>query len=689
MKKTGMVRLPMLIIATFFLSCGQDESANDFNGQNFELNDEHGSGRGGDSAEAIEIPSFCIDFAGDIPVFDSSFRSVAHFPIPINFFSSNNTAMINGAGKPRQKLSNYVLNRQFGPWDTKANGDVGLSVIFKKEISLTSARELVFKYGATYESQSKVLHTVFVSVSPAELDSFLAIADNEECVIKVAGLPAPLSPTNNRVRRTSGVDKMRMVYPNYDGMGVVAGIYDSRTTCHHVDFDGRLTIGVGEEETTCGEHSTHTAGILGGSGMFSVDWGEARGERIFPFRFMGVAPGVEIVSYALSSCGRLVGGCLYGDAGDIEHDFENLISLYGADVISMSLGTNIAMNYEPCSWEGDTSLAAILLDTISAGLYGKPVVFNVSAGNERSEYFYHRCGAGYGTFGTPAAGIKNGFVIGSVDAFGRPSDFTSFGPTDDGRIGILGCILGEDVWSTVWQDEYEEMSGTSMSSPGMAGLEALMIQAYYEKYEESPKEFLIKAILANNLEEAVGTPYGPDFQCGFGYAAENTALGAVETIRQERFIEDEISQGEELSYLFVASGDPPQVKVTLAWRDDPGSVEKQEAGLSQLVYDLDLTLESGKVHYPLVPDPAYPDNRATEKEDHLNNVEQIIIERPESKCYVLKVKGFNVPVGPHQFAVAYSGLYKWPLKPNVQIQPAHADSLAPRIRIQPPEDCGG
>ncbi len=78
-------------------------------------------------------------------------------------------------------------------------------------------------------------------------------------------------------------------------------------------------------------------------------------------------------------------------------------------------------------------------------------------------------------------------------AIGRPPDFaqadySSQGPTRDGR--ITPEISGPtDVWSVIYQDRF---AGTSAASPHVAGIAAVLRQAY-PSYNAAQTEALIKA----------------------------------------------------------------------------------------------------------------------------------------------------------------------------------------------------
>src|SRR5690606_61371 len=141
----------------------------------------------------------------------------------------------------------------------------------------------------------------------------------------------------------------------------------------------------------------------------------------------------------------------------------------GVDVINTSLGysefDDSRYDYTYEDMNGETTF--ITRGAQFAAEKGIMVVG--SAGNSGNNEWYY--------ITAPADGTDV-FTIGAVDSDGNPAGFSSYGPTADGRIKPDVDAMGS--WAAVIEPDGEISfsSGTSFSSPIMAGAMACFIQAF-------------------------------------------------------------------------------------------------------------------------------------------------------------------------------------------------------------------
>ncbi len=142
----------------------------------------------------------------------------------------------------------------------------------------------------------------------------------------------------------------------------------------------------------------------------------------------------------------------------------------GADIINSSLGyinfDNPAFNHPYSDMDGNTCVSSIGADIAAS----KGILVTNSAGNSGGNYTFPWIGA-------PADG-DSVFTIGAVDGNGNRASFSSIGPTYDGR--IKPTVMAKGLNATVANNDTSVMegSGTSFSSPIMAGMTACLWQAY-------------------------------------------------------------------------------------------------------------------------------------------------------------------------------------------------------------------
>jgi subtilisin family serine protease len=141
----------------------------------------------------------------------------------------------------------------------------------------------------------------------------------------------------------------------------------------------------------------------------------------------------------------------------------------GADIVTSSIsffdefsGTND--DYTLNELDGKTALTTIATNIA----FDKGVLVFNSSGNLGER------GSGY--LGTPSDGKKM-IAVGAVYGDSMATDFSSRGPTRDGRTKPDIAALGVQVRVASGFDSYQNLGGTSLSTPMVAGIAALALEA--------------------------------------------------------------------------------------------------------------------------------------------------------------------------------------------------------------------
>jgi subtilisin family serine protease len=255
---------------------------------------------------------------------------------------------------------------------------------------------------------------------------------------------------------------------------------------------------------------------------------------------------------------------------------------------------------------------------------------------------------GFDCIGTRAT-AKNILTIGAVgdldNGFEDPgdvemTDFSTFGPTDDGRIkpDIVGN--GTALYSSYFEsdEDYNVLSGTSMSAPNVTGSLALLQELHFIKTGEYLWSSSLKGLALHTADDA-GNP-GPDYKFGWGVLNTRSAAALINQDAQHIF-EDTIPDQQESRYTFFAPGDSG-IKVTLCWTDPRGPIVPPSLDPTTLILvnDLDMRLvrqRDSSVYEPFILDPEVPDAPAQTGDNFRDNIEQIALPEAEMGYYELVI----------------------------------------------------
>lgn len=450
----------------------------------------------------------------------------------------------------------------------------------------------------------------------------LAIPNN--CLEELSNLPyvkwieiivAPSIKDDTRGRslhRSSNLDTQTGAGRNYTGAGIGVMVRDDGIVGPHIDFQGRIdnSMASGTGQT----HGDGVAGIMAGAGNLNPS-----------MRGMAAGSDVYVVNYAPN----------FLDAAT-----QNYINNGDVQITNSSYSNGCNAGYTTITQTVDTQTKDI------------PTLLHVfSAGNSNN----NDCGYGAGNqWGNITGGHKQGKnVIATANVFfdGSLVNSSSRGPAHDGRIKPDIAANGQNQQSTTENNQYQNFGGTSGAAPGIAGIAAQLYEVYGDANGGAlPQSALIKAALLNTANEAGNI--GPDYKFGWGIV---NALRAAMLIEDGRYLSDNISQGNINTHTINVPSGTSQVRFMVYWSDPAAASGASPA----LVNDLDLVVTdpAANTHEPWILDPTPNaitlDLPATLGPDHLNNVEQVLLNSPTAGNYDIDITGFNVPMGPQEYFVVY------------------------------------
>ncbi|HQR35495.1 MAG TPA: S8 family serine peptidase, partial [Blastocatellia bacterium] len=482
-----------------------------------------------------------------------------------------------------------------------------------------------------------------------------------------------------------------------------SGVDNATTNPNHfgLHLSGDLTLGsrvlynrllgtpnAGSTLQGCDGHGTLNSHIVAGfvptGTVGGVNYGAFPHADASGFRYgMGVAPFVKVGSSVIFDPDTFTSP----DYEDLESQAYNS----GARISTNSWGASVGGAYNSDSQRYD----ALVRDAQPSGS-----TFSV-AGNQENVILFAagNNGSGANTVGSPGTG-KNVITAGAsenVQAFGAADQcgvtdaqadsandiigFSSRGPCDDGRIkpdlvapgthvsggvfqssavqtgnGAAGACFnasgvcagpGVNNFFPVGQQFYTASSGTSHSTPAIAGAAALVRQRFINGGLTPPSPAMTKALLMNSARYLTGVGANDNlFSNNQGMGEVNltqffdTQLGTVGTthsiVRDQIGAEMFTASGQTRTFTGTVSNNAKPFRVVLAWTDVPGATSG-----NAFVNNLDLEVTVGGNTY--LGNVFTGANSATGgTADTRNNTESVFIPAGVSGNFVVTVKGTNI-----------------------------------------------
>tara|TARA_Y100001980_G_C14554588_1_gene341516 strand:+ start:726 stop:2639 length:1914 start_codon:yes stop_codon:yes gene_type:complete len=191
-------------------------------------------------------------------------------------------------------------------------------------------------------------------------------------------------------------------------------------------------------------HGSHCAGTTAGTGAPT-------------YENPGMAPKAKLVGVKVLDAGG--SGSFAVVMAGMQWTIDNRYQ-YNIRVASMSLGAFGIIEWQSSEEDSVNRMANEMV-------YNDITLF-IAAGNS----------AGRGTIGTPGS-AEDAITVGALDKDSSIAAYSSQGPTEENRVKPNVAYVGSNVMSVAHNtgDQYTDMSGTSMATPGAAGVAALMLQA--------------------------------------------------------------------------------------------------------------------------------------------------------------------------------------------------------------------
>lgn len=460
------------------------------------------------------------------------------------------------------------------------------------------------------------------------------------------------------------------------------GIWDGgKVRNTHVEFrdgTGSRVVQV-DNGTTLSSHATHVSGIMMAAGVNPQVKGMAYGTNLRAYDFSR-----DVSEMSSAAPNLLISNHSYGsNAGWVFNDSRvtaNKWEWWGDTTISKTEDYKFGIyNDAAVSWDQIAVNAPYYLIVKSGGNNhgsngpgaGQPYYLGTSNATSTAPRNDQNGYDQISTYGT-AKNILSVSAVGLLNyGYNQPndvplSDFTSWGPTDDGRIKPDLAGIGVDILSSSSENDsaYATYDGTSMSSPNVAGSLLLLQELYSQRNNgQFMRASTLKGLALHTADEA-GTAPGPDYQNGWGLLnAERAGRVILNSDQNYRLDERTLNQAETYSLTVVASGRGPLVS-TICWTDPVGTATAPSAATlndrtPKLVNDLDIRISDGKTTtLPWILDPDNPANAATRGDNIRDNVEQVLVANPvPGQSYVITVTSKGTLKGDKQeYALLLSGI---------------------------------
>lgn len=569
-----------------------------------------------------------------------------------------------------------------------------VNVLFHDGVSFEAAKGVIAAAGGAMEDPLQ-LEFLIPSRIPARIPSMslLALAGDER-ILMIQG-PARLKAAidNATTARLSGVDVIHQAPYGLTGEGVTLSFFEfAPADATHVEFGGRLTTHLTGAETGDVEHATHVAGTMIASGTNAAAKGMAPASTLHEFSARGdsmfnrkeALPSFGSVADN-NSWGYVLGWCTAPSCegwvwDDTEEYYGAYDVTYTAPIDRISRSTKVLFVHSagndaekrgplvaPNAHRHTDDAGDLITGTFCYSQNGSGTdcpaptcTAGVAPGGfayceiTRHPEIISELPAPYGSVGLTAS-AKNIIAVGAVDTGGNIAGFSSRGPARDGRVKPDLVARGVSVFSTRPNGIYGNKNGTSMASPAVTGMAALLTQQWRRTFAgANPTPEVLKTLFIAGAQD-LGRP-GPDYVYGFGLA---NAKNSVDLLIADGGVGRRVKRGALATGASFETrltvGAIQNLRVVLGWSDPEVIIFPQDGlAAATLVNDLDVKIVTpgGETILPYILDRTQPTQDATRGVNTVDNTEVIEIANAASGTYRVIVAGTRITAqSPQAFVV--------------------------------------
>jgi subtilisin family serine protease len=577
-----------------------------------------------------------------------------------------------------------------------------LRILFQPDVTFEEAQKAIYAAGGTIDTPFALpsLGAQHLTVRVSSM-SVTALA-NDERVFGVYGPPLIPKSLNAVAASISKVTPLFSAPYNLTGTGVVLSIFEPNgpPDVSHFEFGGRVTnhfpAGIAPDR-----HATHTSGTLVAAGVDPRAKGMAPAATLHAFTAFPTLPDGDFDSdtfFQTKHDGPKAAGSVadsnswdfafswqagnvwfgnedgYGAYSGLESEPYDAIMRASGEPLTVHAAGNDATAGNPSltqPWsphrhiEDQDPVTGVYKHTYCYSQDGTgtdcPAGFGCSPGLTYCEKTKHPTHGADTTVGLMAS-TKNSVTVGALNPDGLSiASFSSHGPTTDGRVKPELVAKGTAQFSTVLANGYDNLDGTSMATPVVAGMTALLAQQYRKTFGKTPSGSILKTLLIACADDL--GPAGPDYTYGFGLADAKASVdiiiadgGAGSRIRTGTILN---GQNVDIPLVLPAT---PKFRVVLGWFDPevlliPNPDDPDPLSDKTLVNDLDLRITdpTGATVFPYVLNGATPSALATKAANHTDTTEEVEIANAVAGTYHILVHGaVGDPAGAAQDFVVVS-----------------------------------